>query len=170
MEFFDKLRYDEWFYESDRHIKEGKFADAMQTLESIVAEEPRYGKAHNHLGWLYETRYYNYKKAEEHYKACIENEPEYTPVYLNLAVVLSGQHKWEELTDLLNRALDTPGVDKASCYNEMGIMMELQERYDEAISAYRTAVRMSMRGCKVDQYIDSIGRCKIKKQFFKNEQ
>ena len=58
------------------------------------------------------------KKAEQFYKKCLEIEPEYAPVYMNLAVVLSGNSKWEELEDLLRKALETAGVDRAAIFNE----------------------------------------------------
>jgi tetratricopeptide (TPR) repeat protein len=168
MEFFDKIRLDEWFYEADQNIKDQRFADAMQTLESIIAESPDYGKAYNHLGWLYETKYYDYKRAEECYQKCLDLEPEYTPVYLNLAVVLSGMRKWKELEDLLNKAIETPGVDQAAAFNEFGIMYEMKGEYTLAIKNYKTAIRMSLKNAKIDAYRDAIDRCKVKMDILKN--
>src|SRR5438045_3865424 len=145
MEFFDKLRLDEWFYEADQNIKDQRYADAMQTLEAILAESPGYGKAYNHLGWLYETKYRDLKKAEEYYRKCLDIEPEYAPVYMNLAVVLSGMEKWKELDELLSKALDTPGVDRAAVYNEYGIMHEMQADYEKAITNYKNAIRYTLK-------------------------
>jgi len=162
MEFFDKIRLDEWFYEADQSIKEQRYADAMQTLESIIAESPEYGKAYNHLGWLYETKYYDYKRAEACYKKCLELEPEYTPVYMNLAVVLSGMRKWNELEALLTKALETPGVDQAAAQNEFGIMHEMKGEYDKAIASYKNAIRASLKNAKIDAYRDAIDRCRTK--------
>jgi tetratricopeptide (TPR) repeat protein len=168
MEFFDKIRLDELFYEADQQIKEQKYADAMQTLEAILAEAPKYGKAYNHLGWLYETKYRDFKKAEEFYIKCLEYEPEYTPVYLNLAVVLSAMGKYEELENLLNKALVIPGIDRATIYNEYAIMNELKTDYAKAIEHYKLAIRYSLNDNNIDTYKNSIQRCRNKAEILKD--
>ncbi|MDB5230589.1 MAG: hypothetical protein JWN76_1394 [Chitinophagaceae bacterium] len=166
MEFFDKLRLDEWFYEADQNIKDHRYADAMQTLEAILAEQPNYGKAYNHLGWLYETKYRDLKKAEYYYKKCLEIEPEYAPVYMNLAVVLSGNSKWQELDELLKKALETAGVDRAAIFNEYGIMYEMKAEYDEAIRHYKQAIRYTLKDTSMENYRNAIKRCKGKQELF----
>ena len=127
MEFFEKLKLDDLFYEADAKIKEGKHADAMQTLEAILAEAPDYGKAYNHLAWLYDTKYRNMAKAAEYYEK-------------------------------------VPGVDKASVYNEYGIMYEMQGRYDEAVKKYKEAIRFTLVTANIDTYQSSIKRCQKKKE------
>ena len=164
MEFYDKLRLDDSFYEADQYIKEQRYADAMQTLEAILAEAPEYGKAYNHLGWLYETKYRDVKRAEEYYKKCLEYEPEYTPVYLNLAVALSNMNKWNELESLLLQALEVPGIDRASMFNEYAIMHELKGEYDEAIQKFKEAIRSTLNDANLDTYKASIKRCQTKKE------
>ncbi len=164
MEFYDKIRLDELFYEADQNIKDQRYADAMQTLEAILAEAPEYGKAYNHLGWLYETKYRDFKKAEAFYKKCLTYEPEYTPVYLNLAMVLSSMGKWDELEKLLRQALEVPGIDRASIYNEFGIMYELCGNYAEAIEHYKLAIRFTLSDTNLETYKGSIDRCKRKQE------
>ena len=164
----DYFELEEKFYEADKMINDGRISDAAHLLEAILAEAPDFGKAHNHLGWLYETKYYDYKRAEECYKKCLELEPEYTPVYLNLAVVLSGMRKWQDLEDLLNKAIETPGVDQAAAFNEFGIMYEMKGEYELAIKNYKTAIRMSLKNSKIDAYRDAIDRCKVKMDILKN--
>ncbi|MDQ2751519.1 MAG: tetratricopeptide repeat protein [Bacteroidota bacterium] len=164
MEFYDKLKLDDLFYEADNKIKERNFADAMQTLEAILAEAPEYGKAYNHLAWLYDTKYRNLNKAEENYKMCLLYEPEYAPVYLNYAAVLSTMNKWKELEELLIKALDVPGVDKASIYNEYGIMYELRGNYNEAVKKFKEAIRYTLVNANLETYKLSIKRCEMKKE------
>ncbi len=164
MEFFDKIRLDEWFYEADQNIKEQRFADAMQTLEAIVADSPNYAKAYNHLGWLYETKYRDLAKAEKMYRKCLELEPEYAPVYLNLAVVLSGMNNWTELKKILGKALQVPGVDKAAVYNEYAIMCELKCDYEKAIEYFKKAVRFTLKDANLDSYYNGIKRCRTKQE------
>ena len=164
MEFYEKLKLDDLFYEADAKIKERNYADAMQTLEAILAEAPEYGKAYNHLAWLYDTKYRDLRKAAEYYQKCLLYEPEYAPVYMNYASVLSTMNRWKELEDLLVKALDVPAVDKATVYNEYGIMYELQGHYDEAVKKYKEAIRYTLVTANVDTYQSSIARCQKKKQ------
>ncbi len=164
MEFYERLKLDDLFYEADAKIKERNYADAMQTLEAILAEAPEYGKAYNHLAWLYDTKYRDLNKAAEYYQKCLFYEPEYAPVYLNYAGVLSTMNKWIELEELLQKALNVPGVDKASVYNEYGIMKELQGAYDEAVKQYREAIRCTLVTENIDIYQSSAKRCQKKKE------
>lgn len=164
MEFYEKLKLDDLFYEADAKIKDRNYADAMQTLEAILAEAPDYGKAYNHLAWLYDTKYRNLTKAAEYYEKCLQYEPEYTPVYLNYAAVLSTMNKWKELEALLTKALDVPGVDKASVYNEYGIMNELRGNYDEAVKNYKEAIRNTLVTANIETYQSSVKRCQTKKE------
>lgn len=163
MEFYERLKLDDLFYEADAKIKDRNYADAMQTLEAILAEAPDYGKAYNHLAWLYDTKYRDLNKAAEYYQKCLVYEPEYAPVYLNYAAVLSTMHKWKELEELLRKALDVPAVDKASVYNEYGIMNELRGNYEEAIKNYKDAIRYTLVTENIDTYQSSVKRCQTKK-------
>jgi tetratricopeptide (TPR) repeat protein len=162
MDSFQKLKLDEMFFEADQLIAEKKFADAINTLESILIEAPDYGKAYNHLGWIYETKYKDINKAEEFYKKCVLYSPDYPAIYINLAVVLSSAGKYEELEGHLNRALQVAGVDKASIYNEFGIMYELQSKFNQAIESYKNAIRSTLSEANVETYTKSIKRCKTK--------
>lgn len=162
MDSFQRLKLDELFFEADTLIAEKKFADAINTLESILIEAPDYGKAYNHLGWIYETKYKDLNKAEEFYKKCVLYAPDYPAIYINLAVVLSSLGKYDELEAHLTRALSVAGVDKASMHNEFAIMYELQGKYNQAIESYKNAIRNTLSEVNVETYTKSIKRCKTK--------
>jgi len=99
------LKYDEMFFEADQLIAEKQIGKAMQLLYDIINEQPDYGRAHNHLGWIYETKYRDYAKAEEHYRAALAYAPEYPAVYQNYAVLLSTVRKFTDLEKVLEKAL-----------------------------------------------------------------
>lgn len=162
MDHFQRLKLDEMFFEADQLIAEKKLSDAINTLESILIEAPDYGKAYNHLGWIYETKYKDIKKAEEFYKKCVLYSPDYPAVYINLAIVLSSQGKYEELETHLNSALQVPGVEKSSIYNEFAIMYELQGKFHQAIESYKNAIRNTLSENNLETYNKSIKRCKTK--------
>ncbi|MBX7181727.1 MAG: tetratricopeptide repeat protein [Bacteroidia bacterium] len=162
MDAYQSLHYDEMFFEADALIAQGKITEAISTLEAILASDHSYGKAYNHLGWIYETKYKDYTKAEEFYKKCYAYTPEYPAVYVNLAVVLSTLGKYEELKRILEKALTVPGVEKSTVHNEFGIMHELQGEYKLAIESYKNAIRNSLNDNNVETYRKSIQRVKTK--------
>lgn len=162
MDFLQQQKLDDLFFEADRLIKEQRITEAISTLEAILLEAPDYGKAYNHLGWIYDSKYRNYKMAAEHYRKCIAYTPEYTAVYLNFSITLSTLGEFDEQEKMLNGALLIPGIDRATINNEMAIMYELKGDYDKAIEYYKTAIRFSLVDANVDLYTGSIERCRKK--------
>ncbi len=160
----DFLEYEDMLFEADELIRNNKIADAVQLLEGIIAQAPDYGKAYNHLGWVYETKLKELSKAEEMYKQCIAYNPDYPPVYLNLSIVLSSQGKYNDLEKLLTQALEVNGVDKATIHNEFGIMFELQQDFNKAIEHFKQAIRFSLSDVNVETYAKSIDRCRRKRE------
>lgn len=163
MDFLQRQRLDDLFFEADALIKENKITEAFSTLEIILVEDPTYGRAYNHLGWIYETKYRDYAKAEEMYRKCIALDPNYTPIYLNMSILLSTLGKYDEQKELLRQALEVPGIDKPGMYNELGIANEMQGNFEDAIGNYKLAARMSLVDKNIDTYLNSIERCKKKK-------
>lgn len=159
----DKLaQADQLFFEADNKIKQGLFAEAKTLFEKAIAVHPQHGRSHNHLGWLYETKYQDFTKAEEHYKKAIEYAPEYPAGYSNYAVLLSTLERYEELQKHLEKALTVPGINKETMYNEYGIMYERQGKLNEAIEAYTKALNYSLTEQGVTGYKNAIARCKTK--------
>ena len=77
------------FAEADQMIKDNKITEAMTSLHEIVQDYPDFGKAYNHIGFVYETKFKDLDKAEEAYQKALKISPEYSATYLNYAVVLS---------------------------------------------------------------------------------
>lgn len=159
MDFLQKQQLDDLFFEADSLIKERKITEAISTLEAILVEAPDYGRAYNHLAWIYETQYRDYAKAEDLYKRCIAIEPNYTPAYLNLSINLSTLGKYEEQLTFLDAALRIPGIDRAGMYNEMAIAKELLGLFEEAIKYYKEAIRFTLVDANLATYSASIDRC-----------
>lgn len=167
MSDYNNMLYDELFFEADQLIKEKRFPDAIQKLEAILVEAPDYGKAYNHLAWIYETQYRDYARAEEYYRKCIAYTPEYTPVYGNLSITLSTLNKLDEQEKLLNQALLVPGIDKPTIFNEFGIMFEMKGEFDKAIDNYKKAIMSTLSDANMEIYSKSIERCKKKRDLMK---
>jgi tetratricopeptide (TPR) repeat protein len=165
MASYENLEYEDMLFEADDHIRNNRISDAVNLLEGIISQVPDYGKAYNHLGWIFETKLKDYKRAETMYRQCLAYSPDYPPVYLNLSIALSTLGKYDELEALLNQALTVAGVEKAAIYNEFGILYELRQDYNKAIEYYKSAIKLSLSDKNIETYLKSIDRCRLKRDF-----
>ncbi|NQY06925.1 MAG: tetratricopeptide repeat protein [Flavobacteriaceae bacterium] len=157
-------RLEELLNQANLDIKDGYYEAATNKLEDIINEDPNFGKAYNHLGYMYEAKFKEYEKAETLYKIAIEKSPNYPAVYYNYAVLLSTLGKYDELKVLLAKALLVPGITKATVHNEYGIMYEQLGDLDKAIESYREAGKLTLSGDVLNRVKASIERCKNKKE------
>lgn len=153
---------EELFDQADKDIRDGYYADAAKKLESIIADDPDFGKAYNHLGYLYETKFKDLVSAEKYYKMALEKSPEYPAIYANYSILLSTLQKYDDLNELLKKALEVPGVDRANVYNEYGIMYENLGEYSRAINSYKECAKMTFSKATMDKALESIDRCNTK--------
>ena len=162
MEETVRVRLESMFQEADRLLNEKAIAEGFNMLQSIVQEAPEFGKAYNHLGWIYESQYKDYANAEKYYKLALQYAPEYHATYYNYAIVLSILQRWDDLTAHLNKGLTIPGVNKGTLHNEFGIMYETQGKLIEAIEAYKRYAQTTFNNKQLDTAKESIDRCKKK--------
>lgn len=155
---------EEKFLSADRLISEGRLSEAAHMLEEILAEAPDFGKAHNHLGWLFETKFKNYTRAEEHYKLALKFSPEYPAAYYNYSYCLATLRKHDELEKVLAQAIKVPGINYATLYNEYALMREAQGRLDDAIHYFKLHIQNSFDSKGIDTAAESINRCEKKKK------
>jgi tetratricopeptide (TPR) repeat protein len=158
----DLSRPEAKFFEADQLIEAGKISEAAELLLSLVEDHPDFGKAWNHLGYIYEISYRDLAKAEEMYRKCLDLSPEYPAIYLNYSILLSGQGRLDELEELLYKALEVPGINRSKVYNEFGIMREIQGDYEKAIDGYKSAVQFSFVDADLVAYKKSILRVREK--------
>lgn len=156
------ILHEELFHSADLDIKDGLYDAAVQKLEQIIQEDPSFGKAYNHLGWLHETKFKNFDDAERFYQLSIKYAPHYSPGYTNYAVLLSTLKKFDELQSLLENAMNVPGIDKATLHNEYGIMYELMGEFQKAIDAYKECAKTTLNNNTIKTAKESIERCKTK--------
>ncbi|MEP2935047.1 MAG: tetratricopeptide repeat protein [Gilvibacter sp.] len=160
MDHLTKL--EEMLDQANNDIKNGRYDEASNKLEEIINIDPSFGKAYNHLGYLYEVKFKDYEKGETLYKLCIEKTPMYPSVYYNYAVCLSTLGKFDELKSLLDTALGIPGITKATIYNEYGIMYEQIGELQKAIEHYQKAGKLTLSNDVLNRAKSSIERCKSK--------
>ncbi|MEZ4858044.1 MAG: hypothetical protein R2781_04475 [Flavobacteriaceae bacterium] len=147
-------------------IKNGLYDEATNKLEKIISIDPNFGKAYNHMGYLYEVKFKDFEKGETLYKLCLEKSPLYPAVYYNYSILLSTLGKWDDLKELLDQAMNIPGITKSTIYNEYAIMYEQMGELDKAIENYRQAGLNTLDKATLDRAKTSIERCKAKKELF----
>ena len=157
-----ELECEELFIQADRLINEGGTMEAVEKLSQILKRNPRFGKAYNHLGWIYETKYKNSQRAEEYYKAAIAYAPNYNAARLNYCYLLSNAARFDELKAHLDKMSNLPGIAKDTIANEYAGMHEMQGNPQAAIDFYQKAAIMTLDSAKLDRYKDSIERCRKK--------
>jgi len=162
MDHITKL--EEMLDKANLDIKDGLYDEATNKLEKILDIDPNFGKAYNHLGYLYEVKFKEYEKGETLYKLCLEKSPMYPSVYYNYAVLLSTLGKYDELKELLDRAMNVPGITKSTIYNEYAIMFEQQGQLDDAIEHYKKCGLNTLDKNVLNRAKESIDRCKLKKE------
>lgn len=162
----DHVNFDieEKFLKADQLIAENKLSEAAKMLEDILEEAPDFGKAHNHMGWLFETKFKNFQRAEEHYRLALKFSPDYTAAYYNYCYLLSALRKFDELENLLKHAIAVSGISYATIYNEYGLMREMQGHLDDAIHYFRLHIKNSFDTKSIETAAESIKRCERKKE------
>ena|SRR5690606_13527859 len=156
-------RMEELLNQANDLIKNNKYEEAENKLEEIIKVDPNFGKAYNHLGYLYEVKFRDYEKGETLYNIALEKSPMYTATYYNYAVLLSTVGKFDKLKELLDTALGIPGIIKSTIHNEYGIMHEQQGQFDLAIDHYRKCALNSLDQGVIDRAKQSIARCNSKR-------
>ena len=155
---------EEKFLKADALIGENRLSEAAKLLENILLDAPDFGKAHNHMGWLFETKFKNLHRAEEHYRLALKFSPDYTAAYYNYAYLLSSLRKFDELERLLKECINVPGISYATIYNEYALMREMQGEIDDAIHHFRLHIKNSFDLKSIETASDAIRRCERKKQ------
>ncbi len=158
---------EEKFLKADRLISENKLGEAAKMLEEILHEAPDYGKAHNHLGWLFETKFKNLARAEEHYRLALKFSPDYAAAYYNYCYLLSSLRKFDELEKVLEHAIKVSGISYATIYNEYGLLREMQGNLDDAIHYFKLHIKNSFDSKSIETAAESIRRCERKKELIK---
>lgn len=157
-----ELEAEELFAQADRLINEGVIMEAVEKLGQILKRNPHFGKAYNHLGWVYEMKYKNIARAEEYYRAAMRYAPHYNAAYLNYSYFLSNLGRFEELKNHLDKISTIPGIAKDTINNEYAVMYEMQGNPQTAMDYYQKAAIVTLDGAKLDKYKEGIERCRKK--------
>lgn len=148
--------------EANTLIQEKRSQESVELLLKILQFNPQFGKAYNHLGYVYEIDYRDYTRAEEYYKKVMQYEPNYNPAYTHYARLLSNCKRFDELKAHLDIALTIPTVSDEIIYHEYALMYEMQQNPEATMNYYIKAAMTTLEAKKIILYQESINRCKTK--------
>lgn len=136
---------DTLFLEVGRAIEEQDLAEAKVLLEEILVIDPAYGRAHNHLGWIYETKIKDFERAKMHYEFALQFcQDNYPVVYVNYVYLLLEFGYLEDALKVIDKAWKVKGVDKATLFYQKGKVAEKRLQLNRALDYYQQAFRMNV--------------------------
>lgn len=168
--YFDRgyLECETMLAQANALLQEKQIRESAELLFKILQRNSQFGKAYNHLGWIYEIEYKNYARAEEYYKNAMKYEPGYSASYSHYARLLSNCGRFDELKAHLDIAFTVITVPKEVIYSEFAIMYEMQENPEAAMNYYVKAAMTTLDVKKITLYQESINRCQVKLELKKS--
>lgn len=112
------------FLHADSLLERGEIAEAKQMLIGILEDEPDFGRAHNHLGWLYRVKLSNFERAEYHLRLAVKFAPDFPAGYLNYCHLLMETSEFEKLGELAEKALTVRGIFLPAVYHFLAVVAE----------------------------------------------
>jgi tetratricopeptide (TPR) repeat protein len=133
------MEADARFMLADELMNQGKFAEAKEMLTGILEDEPDYGMAHNHLGWIYWTRLTDYERAAKHLRLAVRFSPNYPSGYINYCFLLLETGEYGKVLEVAQSALQVKGVAKTQVFRVMAYANEMTEDLGEAVKLLKSA-------------------------------
>lgn len=118
------------------------FALAREAAERALAIDPRFAPAHARLGWVALLSENNLALAAGHYQRALELAPTNVRIVSDVASLLKGLGRLDECIAFDEYVVARDPVNPVGFYNLGGSYL-YADRYNDAIAAYRTALRLS---------------------------
>jgi len=155
------------FLEVGKAIDERDISGAKELLEEILSIDPGYGRAHNHLGWIYETKIKDFDRAKRHYELAIKFcKGNYPIIYVNYGYLLIEFGYLEEAEKIIDEGLGIPGADRATLCYQRGKIAEHRRNYVTAYRVYKIAYRLNFNKDFQSVLLNEIERVKSKMSFW----
>ena len=159
----EKSLFDDEFGYADELIADKKYEEAKTALYNIINEDPTFGKAYNHLAWIFQTVDNDMDKADEFYHLAMKFAPDYPAAFINYAYMLNNQKRFDVIEAHLNKCETIPGISKSGLAGEWAFYLEETRQYTKAIEYYKEQALSSYDLLLIEKIEDAIRRCEIKK-------
>lgn len=117
----------------------GESPKALNLLNTIIENDPFYARAHYQIGKLYYYELKDYKTAGYHFKTCIALESLFPDVYFHFLQLVVFMNMEIEVEQLILKALQVPGIDKASILELQALFFEKNKKWAKALETYHLA-------------------------------
>ncbi len=121
----------------------GNLAEAARSYEKCLDIEPTFTEAHNNLGTIYQEMN-RLDDAEREFKKCVidQNYQSRHLPYYNLARLYVLQNRLGEALENVQSSIKLQ-PRQTMAYNLKGLILEKQNKLDEAVTAYEQAVKVT---------------------------
>lgn len=150
------------FMQADELMTQGKFVEARDMLIAILEDEPDYGMAHNHLGWLYWTRLSDYERGGKHLRLAVRFSPDYPAGHINYCFLLYETGEYGKLLEVAQSALEVQGIAKFQVFRMMAYAKEMCGELNEALKLLKTARSQAPDGEMMTMFNGDIKRVRRK--------
>lgn len=132
-----------YFLEAIKAVDKDELGLAKNLLEDILLIDPGYGRAHNYLGWIYETKIKDFEKSELHYNLAIKFcEGNFPIVYINYAYLLIEFGHLDKAEKIISEGLMVRGADKATLFYQKGKIAEHRLKFKHSLKLYTQAQKL----------------------------
>jgi tetratricopeptide (TPR) repeat protein len=159
----ETLVLEKYILDAEKAFEEKNYMEGMRLLQEALLIEPHYGKAHNHLGWLYLYQINDWEKAEIHLNLALKYASSYSAPYIHMSHILFEKGKFDALNTLLKKAESLGSLQRPFIYNEYGRINEAKGNLRKAVKWYKAAIRNSFNDQDINIYKDNIRRCRDKR-------
>lgn len=140
----------------------GETPKALNLLNTIIADDALYARAHHQLGKIYYYDLQDYQTAGYHFKTCMELEPLFPDNYFHYLSLVVFLKMRKQVNMVSAKALATPGVDTSSTHALLGLYAEKNRDWPKALEAYRQAYMEATEKTERDECEEAVYRIKQK--------
>ncbi len=132
---------DRFFREANRLYAQGKYTEAAEELQRLIAQYPENPRLFNNLGNVY-FKQGRSEEARNQYRRALELNPGYAIATANLAVLSLKSGRTEEALETFHQNLATY-PDYPEGHNGLGVCELQQGRVEAAVTHFRKAIDLN---------------------------
>ncbi len=128
------------FQQALENARAGNHMKAIEQLQSVISQAPRFALAYNELAVQY-LKTGRAAAAVETIKEALGINPEDFTLRLNYGIALLNQKKFEAAETELRKAIQNHHADSPAAHYYLGLDLMSQQKFDEAQSEFRSVIK-----------------------------
>ena len=139
--------FKERYEEAVSDLEFGKFEEARESLEKLVAEKEEFAPAYNKLGviFLYKK---NLEKAEKWLKKGQEYDENFAPIVTNLGSLAKKREEIEKAEELYKKALEI-NDEYGPAHNNLGVVLREKGNFSDSVKHLKKAKKLGSYSVKI---------------------